>query len=302
MFPLPRLFNLCRYLALLWLSVASHALWAEETRMLCVSPGDLSHLARLAAPAASAQTNAARSRTPEDAPVTQLQTPLNPAPKAQYSDEMRWISSLFVSQRNVQYQASETGVSGDLWSVGLSLTGTWQDFYLDLSAEANPTRPEESTENLIDNMVELQREDLSLTLGYAVNPYIRVFGGYKYGRTKISALENSVFAGNSISLTGRGLFMGAGGAWPVRDLGVLSFSAAYADLRAIYHQAPLLEPDRGQANGTSLSVGWRGFLSRNLYYDLGLIRHHYEYGSFNVFSSDISEKILSIRAGLSYNF
>lgn len=218
------------------------------------------------------------------------------------SAALHWVPSLSASLRNIDYTAGQTGVSGQVFSLGAGMTALWGRYYLDLSGERTLRPSEETTKRLIDEKIELEREDLRFTLGYSVNEHIRVFAGYKYGRTRIAALPTSTLAGHSISLSGNGLFIGAGGGWRVGEKGLLSFSAAYADLRARYQQVPLMPPDYGQASGISLGVGWRALLADNWYYDVYLNLHQYEYDAFAQFGADISERILSIGAGLSYQF
>lgn len=212
------------------------------------------------------------------------------------------IPNFFISNRNFEYSVGNGGVDGNINSLGLGLTGIYQRFYIDLSGERNITASEESTINLEQtNIVEFDRTDFALSIGYAVNDAISAFAGYKYGKSTITAVYPSPFAGGKISLEEQGGFVGAGGRVQINNWGFLSFSAAYARMIATYEDLALLM-DRGDASGTSLGVQWKASLTERLYYDVSLIRHDYYHENFEEFELDISEQLFSIRIGLSYRF
>ncbi|MCP4702114.1 MAG: hypothetical protein GY862_35430 [Gammaproteobacteria bacterium] len=195
------------------------------------------------------------------------------------------IPKAFISSRHFEYSAGPTKISSRINSLGVALTSTRKKFYADLSAEKNLS-PGKGTEN-----IEFDRKDGALSCGYSMNESIRVFAGFKYGKTSLS---------ESVSLKGQGPFIGAGGGWRVRDLGVFSFSAAYAALDAAYRTSS--DTSSGKASGTSLSVAWKGAITEKLYYDFSLIRHDYFYEGFKNLEFEITEDMLSFRIGLSYRF
>lgn len=218
------------------------------------------------------------------------------------AEEVFIIPNFFISSRNFEYSVGEGGVDGNITSLGLGVTATYQRVYLDLSGERNITASEESTTNLEQTeTVEFDRTDFALSVGYAVNDSVSAFAGYKYGKSTITAVEPSPFAGGKISLEEQGGFVGGGGRWAISDWGFLSFSAAYARMISTYEDLALLM-DRGDASGTSLGVQWKGAITKRLYYDLSLTRHDYYHENFEEFTLDISEQLFSIRAGLSYRF
>jgi hypothetical protein len=215
--------------------------------------------------------------------------------------EQFFIPTVYIAAKNFNYSADNGGVSGRITSLGLQFTGVYDEFYLSIAAEKNPRPSEQSTRNLVFNRVNFDRSDVTISLGYEVNPFIRTFTGYKYGKTTLTELAYSPLANAKTSLEGHGIFFGAGGGWEVKNWGFISFSAAYAMLQANY-ASPLTGKLRGDSSGTSLTLGWKAAITSRLAYDILLTRHDYYYENFNQFDSDISERFFSIRLGLSYVF
>jgi len=211
------------------------------------------------------------------------------------------IPNLFISLRNFEYSVYNGNVRGKISSLGGGVTGIYQRFYIDLSGERNITTDEESIIDSLYNTIEFERTDFAMSIGYGVNKSISTFIGYKYGNSTLTELAPSPFEGAKNTLKGKGLFIGAGGIWPVRDWGTFSFSAAYAKMLAHY-KSFALGTTIGDANGTSLTVEWKAPLTQNLYYDISLMRHDYYYENFDLIASDIAEQIFSIRLGISYKF
>ncbi len=212
-----------------------------------------------------------------------------------------FVPRAFVSLRNFDDSIGNGGVDGRVDSLGVGLTGTYRRFYINASLETTPQDNEESVRHILPvNKANFNRDDSSLSVGYVVNDAIRVFGGYKYGKTIISALDTSEFSGAEISLKGNGFFMGAGAGWRIGS-GFMSFSAAYASLQAKYQYVddPAL---KGDATGTSLVLQWQAPITKALTYHLSATRHDYYYDNFKTLDSDISEQIFSLRLGLSYQF
>jgi hypothetical protein len=213
--------------------------------------------------------------------------------------ELTITPNAFVSYRDFEYSVGSGGIDNNLYSVGMGLTATYGRFYLDLSGEKNPTSGKEPTAT---STAYFEREDAAVSLGYGVNESISVFAGYKYGETRIVSPPSAITFGSQVRLQGRGLFVGAGAGWAVNDTNLVSFSAAYAMMRAEYEDSALERNVRGDASGTSLGVRWKGLLSKQLSYDVSLIRHDYYYESFDLLLLDISEQILSLRLGLAYQW
>ncbi len=211
------------------------------------------------------------------------------------------IPNIFVSSRNFEYSVYNGNVRGQISSLGGGVTGIYQRFYIDLAGERNITTDEESIIDSLSNTIEFERTDFAASIGYAVNDSISTFVGYKYGSSTLTELAPSPFAGAKNTLEGKGLFIGAGGGWAVKNWGTFSFSAAYAKMEASYKSFSL-GSTKGDADGTSLGIEWKAPITRNIYYDLSLTRHDYYYEDFDQIESDISEQILSLRIGVSFRF
>lgn len=213
------------------------------------------------------------------------------------------VPKLFFSSRNFDYSVASGGVSGNIQSLGLGITTTFGRFYTSIEGERTITPTEEDTSNLLNTQkVEFERSDTSISLGYALDDAISVFTGYKFGKSTLIATEPSPFVGAKISLEGQGIFVGAGGRWPVKEWGFMAFSGAYAKMNATYKDL-VVESDDGDASGTSLSLEWQGKLPlKQLNYNISLIRHDYYYERLDRLNFDISEQILSFRLGINYQF
>ncbi len=213
------------------------------------------------------------------------------------------VPKLFLSSRNFEYSVAGGGVSGNIQSLGLGITATIGRVYASIDGERTISPTEEDTTNLLNTRkVEFERSDTSISLGYALDDAISIFTGYKFGKSTLIATAPSPFAGAKISLEGQGMFIGAGGRWPVKNWGFMAFSGAYAKMNATYKDL-VVESDDGSASGTSLSLKWQGILPiKQLSYNISLTRHDYYYERLKELNFDISEQILSFRLGVSYQF
>jgi len=220
---------------------------------------------------------------------------------AAQAEQFLFIPTVYIASKNFDYSVNNGGVDGQLTSLGVQFTGVYDKFYVSLSAEENPATTEQSTKNLLFNKVNIDRTDFALSLGYEVNPFIRIFTGYKYGKTTLTELPFSPYPHAKTSLEGKGIFIGAGGSWKVKDWGFVSFSAAYAQLNATY-ESPLVESVDGESSGTSLTLGWKAPITSKLAYEILVTRHDYYYEDFAQFETELSEQFLSVRFGLSYVF
>jgi len=225
---------------------------------------------------------------------------LNSASFAKNSD-FNILPSISISNRQFDYVSNDNTVAGDIVTGGLGLSLTYQRFYADFKVESNLSSQNENASNLvnIDNAISFKRRDFTLSTGYALENTFILFVGYKRGETTIDSSRAG--ANNSISLTGKGFFLGAGAGAQIRDWGLLSFSAAYADLNAEY-QDNFTPTIQGNASGTSLSLSWKAAVNKNLDYNLALIRHDYAYAGFPRSNFRIQENILSLRFSLAYHF
>ncbi|MDM8567913.1 hypothetical protein QUF50_00065 [Thiotrichales bacterium HSG1] len=213
-----------------------------------------------------------------------------------------WIvPKIFVASRTFEYSVYNGNIKGNIRSVGGGITGIYKNFYVDLFSERNVDTNEESIIGGLRDTIEFERTDLTAAFGYAIDESMSVFTGYKYGKSTLTELNFSPFAGAKTSLEGKGFFIGVGSGWKVKDWGMFSFSAAYAKLQASYDSFDI-GLTKGDADGTSLSIKWKGIIATNLYYQLAVIRHDYYYEDFKKINFDISEQIVSYHLGISYQF
>ncbi|MEM7017921.1 MAG: hypothetical protein AAF512_11375 [Pseudomonadota bacterium] len=227
----------------------------------------------------------------------QAQEQEEPEP-ADNNESSDWVVTpeLSVSFRNFEYSADTTDIDGDIFSLRFGASVAYKNYYLDITGETNLGSGDT---NITD--VDFDRQDATLTFGYGLSETISIFLGYKHGETTIQAPADVV--GSKITLTGNGFFAGAGGVWPVKDLGAFSFSAAFAVMDASYNQPPTFGKTSGDATGTSLSLAWNGVINRHFLYHVTIHRHDYFYEDFGEqLTFDISENVLSLSTGISYRF
>jgi len=217
------------------------------------------------------------------------------------SDDFNILPSISISNRQFDYVSNDNTIAGDIITGGLGLSLTYQRFYADFKVESNLSSQNENASSLVnvDNAISFKRRDFTFSTGYALENTFILFVGYKSGETTIDSSRDN--ASSSISLIGKGFFLGAGAGAQIRDWGLLSFSAAYADLNAEY-QDSITPTIQGNASGTSLSLSWKAALTQNLDYKLALIRHDYAYSGFPRSNFRVQENILSLRFSLAYHF
>lgn len=151
------------------------------------------------------------------------------------------------------------------------------------------------TNNQFRNDVDIDRDDWSVTGGYALTEGISIFAGWKFGETTQESpapVENGAPPGFKQTYEEEGPFVGVSYGIPISDFAQLAFSVAYADLDAEYKSSaqfgtpstptstnnPMLGPETysGDATGFSYSVRWSGALTDSLDYFLTAKFQKYE--------------------------
>ncbi len=163
---------------------------------------------------------------------------------------------------------------------------------------------------------DISRYDLSATIGYKFEQNITVFGGYKYGETTEEYQADSVilldYLPNDFESTFEesGLFIGGAYTLSFDDIGILTFSAAYAFMENDYKDKGNYEAYNeqryqddplgggfpvtkinyeGDATGLSLAVSWGGALTQQLRYHVTTRFNEYKYdadGSADIVFTD----------------
>lgn len=188
---------------------------------------------------------------------------------------------------------------------------------------------------------ELERDEFSVSIGYALGRQWALFGGYRKSTTSFS--DDLVFDEKlpSVSFTGAGnrevdfkqdgFFLGGVYVLPIGNYSGLSFSAALANFDGKYDSRGNLTteiivegegaPDKdtfptgilfdGDTIGLNLGVNWRGRIFESLNYTLGVDGYSYDFDAkkvqeftdgTNSVAADLSESVLRFSAGLSYQF
>ena len=140
-----------------------------------------------------------------------------------------------------------------------------------------------------DRRTDLERSDLSLTLGYQVWEGLSVFSGYRYAEWEAKSLEsNFILNDKDQKYTEKGFFIGSSYTWGFGEKGTLSISGAYAYLDAdfsednVSKEYPPGEQTFGEfsysgtATGVSYGAQWSGPLTDQWVYKVGLKFQKYE--------------------------
>jgi len=182
---------------------------------------------------------------------------------------------------------------------------------------------------------DFERDELSLSVGYAVGNQGVLFLGYRRSTTSfIDAFteittdsHNSVFTENGTRDTDfkqSGYFMGGAYAFPISEQTAITLNAALAFLDGEYDvrihsvevssisdsEVPNDYAARydGDTVGLNLGVSWKGRMFENVDYTLGLDGSSYDFELKNrdefksIETPKISERVIRLSAGLSYQF
>ncbi|GAA6184469.1 outer membrane beta-barrel protein [Aliiglaciecola sp. NS0011-25] len=168
------------------------------------------------------------------------------------------------------------------------------------------------------------RDDLDITLGYRLSKNWTLFGGYKYGNTKIQFTPRDIDEEDQLNITDeryrqKGPFVGISYHWQFEKAGSLSLSVAFADLRAnnVFSENTDEEEEEeaiefddltgnvsGDTKGFSYSLSWTMPVSSNLLFQTRFKINDYQQdidyngAQFN----GIDESFTSLHVGLAYVF
>lgn len=237
-------------------------------------------------------------------------------------------------------------------TINLSLTTAVDKWYFSLKYEealTEGTTEVDETERTItavnlftvdDGEVSVERTDVSFTVGYNIWDRLNVFTGYMSGETTIRpdascpltlntnppscpqinlAVFNKVFGGPDFEQTykEKGLYIGASYAWQVAEVGTISLSAAYADMKGELEDNGIdgFGNDdglvfEGDSNGLSLGVTWTQPLGDNSSYFIDVRRQAYsmtgtdQSGDPDYVNAKVKtdEVMLGLTAGLQFYF
>jgi hypothetical protein len=188
-----------------------------------------------------------------------------------------------------------------------------------------------------DNIIHsnFDRNEYSLSFGYALERQWVLYAGYRRAKTSFS--DSITFnqyetdlngepvrvrrRGNrNISFDQNGFFFGSTYVYSIHDRTVIAFSAAVATLNGTYDsRTNLIEkvdfPNResikefnigfdqkGDTIGLNLGVAWKGQIAESVGYSIGVNGYSYDFKAKTEDVPDLSETVLRLSAGLSYQF
>jgi len=189
---------------------------------------------------------------------------------------------------------------------------------------------------------DFEREEYSLSIGYALGARWVLYGGYREAKTSFSDALSVVteLTGSSgdleipFSVTGQGkrrtsfkqdgYFIGGVYALNVGDFAVISLNAAVAFLDGKYDSRGSIDTDisanangqqfadkqsinigtnyDGDTVGLSLGAAWKGRIGERAGYTLGVDGYSYDFDAKQEFVASLSESMLRFSVGLSYQF
>lgn len=207
------------------------------------------------------------------------------------------------------------------------------------TASNHRERLESSVPSLIDPVIDsdFDRAEYSLSFGYSLSDQWILFTGYRKAKTSfsdsISYDDTELISGDDVITTRRsedrnisfnqdGFFLGSTYAYPFLEEVTITFSAAVAVLEGEYdsrgrqyieNSRPSdTQPDvrsrdtgfdqKGDTVGLNLGVAWKGRIADSIGYSVGLDGYSYDFKAKTVDVPDISEAVLRLSAGLSYQF
>jgi len=215
-------------------------------------------------------------------------------------------------------------------------------FFIDLyiqqafSATDSATDPWEYHElgasvNVIINS-DFDRDESSISFGYALGNHWALFGGYRTSETNFDETVTIAESINGRKLSGSGerntafkqdgYFIGGAFAVSFREHAVIIFNAALAALDGKYNslgdievivtdsnnevlssgKSPVGVNFDGDTVGLNLGAAWKGMIAEGLSYTLGVNGYSYDFDAKEKDIADLSESVFRFSAGLSYQF
>ncbi|MEP4891232.1 MAG: hypothetical protein ABJV04_14490 [Aliiglaciecola sp.] len=206
-------------------------------------------------------------------------------------------------------------------SINIPLAMTFEDWQVSANLQTTLNDADISEE---EDTGKASRDDLDITLGYRISKNWTLFGGYKYGNTKIQFTPRDIDEEEDLSITNerykqKGPFVGVSYHWHFEKAGSLSLSVAFADLTAnnVFaentdeeEEEETLEFDdltgavSGDTRGFSYSLSWTMPVSSNLLFQTRFKINDYQQDiHYNgVEFKGIDESFTSLHVGLAYVF
>jgi len=276
-------------------------------------------------------------------------------------DEVTFIPSIGYQHKRLKFEQEYNTVGGsgtadfdvELPTINASLTAGYRRIFVtakyekslgDTTTEANEVQPTTSSYylNIPGGLTSVDREDMSLTVGYNVISALNIFVGYMKGKTSLkpeigcvfvapestcdtntnpAGLSNLAFLHNYFGATSayeqtyeeEGPYIGLSYAWQIAEAGSLSFSAAYAKMDGEYRDnyAAVANEDfkyTGDSTGTSYGLTWTAPLGENSNYFIDVRKQKYDMdaeddnGNFPGSAVKTVETMTGLTAGVQFYF
>ncbi len=176
---------------------------------------------------------------------------------------------------------------------------SYKSAFADLSFQTSTT---DSTTQVIPELSlteqwSAERNDVNLTIGYALTESVSVFIGYRDLEAKGEGVLNSRYR-----FKDNGGFVGSSYSYDVTETATLSVSAAYAFLDVEFDQVLAGFPlplDSGDGDGLKLGLQWSDSLNDSMGYVLSADWYDYQYDLSNAASDiEISLEEVNVRLGI----
>ncbi len=200
-------------------------------------------------------------------------------------------------------------------------------FYVDLYAQKAFDGEDEDTLDQIGRGGEAQftsndvrrdwdREEYSISFGYAVTDNFSFFAGYRRSDTDFDeqnvldlrneAMEIRTF-GSTLDYEQDGPFVGGKYGWRIGDIGTIALHLGVAFLEGEIGQEVEGEPAgdfAGDTVGTTAGLSWTAPLPvlENLNYSIGVDGYQFNYDADSELNPDFSETVVRGTAGITYAF
>ena len=221
-------------------------------------------------------------------------------------DEVSIIGGMGYNIKRAEFSVGNKPFKPEFTTVDLSIIAAYKSFYVKAGFDQSikdhfQINNTPSSDGRIDNgIIQLQREDADITIGYNVINNISIFAGYTRGETSgISTtsidingsgptLETSIFH-STLSFKQTGPFIGASYSYYLQDSGAFNFSLAYADLDGdiVFSEAKTFFTTaettlssfeiQGKSTGLSYGVTWTDQFSENMLYNISLKIKRYKF-------------------------
>jgi hypothetical protein len=221
------------------------------------------------------------------------------------------VGELSIGWKSMDLSIRDREITPNWLTLGLSLTGVIEPFYLTLHYEESV---DEDIQGEPSGLLFLDRRDAHVELSYNVWKELAVSVGYRVGETD----AHSTASNDSFGTSEEGFFIGGSYWHSFGKKGTLTGNLAIADLKGkVSFREPFVDTSafvvgesppqniEGDALGVSFALNWTGPLGDNTFYLVGLKLQRFEFEDQVVFGGlDLSyeQNFDSASIGLVHRF